>query len=571
MEGWNDELSTTDSCPLEREMVNYDTNPTRLFQLLTDELWDSATDLLEHEPEEASIWIAKALGSVQKDGHWEFLPLHIACMSCVQNDKRGSGRVTNLILKLIDCYPEAIQMQDNGGDLPLHHALRGGASGKLVCALLLPYPETLELVDSQGKTAMESILLNHQRSINNGEDGVGYDVLHTLLTLKSKNVVQKGNECTQKDNIYGVLSLDPSGDVGLDVSSGEAVKAELKKAEENNAVLRISLTNLTRQYKATQEANEESKKTLESVLTKLNEKTMDDEIDKKMHKTFKNEIKIQAEYTAELEGKLERLYGTHEALKRDHDEFNTQYLKQKATEEQQTPADYDNFLMMEESFKKQLDDLARQHKNARHSEAKLKEENQYLVKANGRLKMDMAIQDSTVVDLEVEIEALRRTFISLQTEHAMLLVQVECEQNKDGRDEIDDTPSIDKILTRTTNLKHRSSPPPPTHTIVINKGAERIHGSGRELRGTDSPKRRSKKTSNNDIYEDEVVLLGTPTSSCRRKSNHKATMHLSSKESGTSKSSPVSTGKSPETNRRVSSSKRRTSSSQNLMLETGEI
>eukprot|EP00550_Attheya_septentrionalis_P008396 CAMPEP_0198283278 /NCGR_PEP_ID=MMETSP1449-20131203/2929_1 /TAXON_ID=420275 /ORGANISM="Attheya septentrionalis, Strain CCMP2084" /LENGTH=591 /DNA_ID=CAMNT_0043979855 /DNA_START=64 /DNA_END=1839 /DNA_ORIENTATION=+ len=591
MDGLNTEFSptrtTTDSCPLEREMVNYDTNPTRLFQLLTGELWDSATDHLEHDPEEASIWIAKSLDSIQEDEHWEFLPLHIACMSCAENDEGDSDRDTKLILKLIDCYPEAIQMQDYGGDLPLHHALRGGASGKLVCALLLPYPETLELVDSQGKTAMESILLNHQSSINNGEDGVGYDVLHTLLTLKSRTMDQKGNEGTQsfrlaqeEDNIYGGfrldpsedvgLSLDPSGDVGLDISSGEVVKAELKKAEENNAVLRISLKNMTRQCKAAQEANEESKKNLESVLTKLNKKTMDVEIGKKMQKTFNNEIKIQAEYTVELEGKLESLNGTHEALKRDNDELNTQYLKKKTLEEQQTPEDYDNLLMMEESFKKQLDDFARLLKNARHSEAKLQEENHYLVKANGRLKMDLAIQNSTVVDVEVEIEALRRTFVSLQTEHAMLLVRVECEQIKDRRDETDDTPSIDKILTRTTNLKSRSSPSPPTHTIVINKGADRIHGSGRELHATDSPKRRSKKTAHNDVYDDEVVLLGTPTSSCRRKSNHKATMHVSSKESGTSRSPPVSSGKSPETNRRVSS-KRRTSSKKNLMLETCEI
>lgn len=91
---------------------------------------DVASVLLDSYPEAVQIQ--------DEDG---YLPLHIAC------ENKPS---LNIIIFLLDVYPKAAQIKGTFGCLPLHIACRNGASADVVEILLRAYPKAVQMQNIHG-------------------------------------------------------------------------------------------------------------------------------------------------------------------------------------------------------------------------------------------------------------------------------------------------------------------------------------------------------------------------------------------------------------------------------------
>uniref|UniRef100_A0A7S2XNX8 Uncharacterized protein n=1 Tax=Attheya septentrionalis TaxID=420275 RepID=A0A7S2XNX8_9STRA len=409
-----DVTNSMESTILDRKIVDYQKNPSRIFQLLARELWEGAQELVEHKPSEASIWIARSLKRTKSKEHWEFLPLHIACMNC---DFCPGDSINKLILKLIEVYPAGVSTPDFCGDLPLHHALRSGANSTVIAALLLPNLETLEYKDSQGKNAMEILL-----SI--GHDKGTLEDLLPLLRRVQKSLSSK-KEHSENDDHKFYESRDPIEESSKISFDNESVilggkSFEMSEKDKEIEALRdvISLQN-----KHVNELQDQLKRR-SGVLDKgagnketENFKSTLDKVKEKMSETFTKKLKEQHEHATQLESEVERLESCNNALKRERDVLTFESVKLKLaierwkiTAEQQDSTELAKS-KLEESFKREIADLFTELTKSHRSEANLQEDLINLTKENGRRKNDMIVSRSTIAGLEVEIAALRRKIV----------------------------------------------------------------------------------------------------------------------------------------------------------------
>ena len=135
--------------------VSCEHNPTQLFLLMNQQLWDSASMQLQRNPTEARTWIT----SRSNDGEykWSHLPLHLACL-------HGPTPVPlQFIEALIQTYPNAVQCRNHENSLPIHLACECmdfsprfelEVEGILV-TLIKSYPESLSMKDSLGRRPID--------------------------------------------------------------------------------------------------------------------------------------------------------------------------------------------------------------------------------------------------------------------------------------------------------------------------------------------------------------------------------------------------------------------------------
>jgi len=130
-------------------------NPTQLFLLMNQQLWDSAIIQLQNNPTEARTWIT----SRTTDGEckWSHLPLHLACLH------GPTPAPLQFIEALINTYPHGVQCRNHEDNLPIHLACdcinfnpQFGLQVEGILGMLIQkYPECLNLKDGMGRRPID--------------------------------------------------------------------------------------------------------------------------------------------------------------------------------------------------------------------------------------------------------------------------------------------------------------------------------------------------------------------------------------------------------------------------------
>ena len=118
------------------ELINYDSLPPEsLFKLLKDLKWRLAASRAIQMQDETRQWVVK-YDEKRTKMLWKRLPIHEACIRLPS---------TEVISKLLDCYPEGASAKDNQHRTPLHHAVIHGAHIDIIYLLLnVAYEATQE-------------------------------------------------------------------------------------------------------------------------------------------------------------------------------------------------------------------------------------------------------------------------------------------------------------------------------------------------------------------------------------------------------------------------------------------
>ena len=155
--GNNIEMETkSDNGNGNQESVRYVSNATQLFEYLQQRQWASALDHLRKQPADAKVYIMQPPSSNGK-APWKVLPLHASIIL---------GAPYQLIVELINAYPDSVRRRDLNGSLPAHLAAAAlgsysNNSEKLFTQLMISYPEAKYAVDKNGHTPLK--LLHHTK------------------------------------------------------------------------------------------------------------------------------------------------------------------------------------------------------------------------------------------------------------------------------------------------------------------------------------------------------------------------------------------------------------------------
>lgn len=128
--------------------VDYDVEPTVLYKLIQEKLWDKAIARIDSHPREARTWIFRRESGDPKNIRWRLLPIHATCIF------RSPLAV---IEALVSSYPDGAQMKDDQDMLPIHLACRNGASKGVVLTLLYVFPKSLGVKDRKGRTPVDLV------------------------------------------------------------------------------------------------------------------------------------------------------------------------------------------------------------------------------------------------------------------------------------------------------------------------------------------------------------------------------------------------------------------------------
>ena len=93
--------------------VNFDTNPTQLYNYIQQRQWKQAVERIHSEREETWTWVYRLDNKTQKM-RWRILPLHAALLF-----KSDSATIK----ALLEVYPMGVQMTDDQGMLPVRYLL----------------------------------------------------------------------------------------------------------------------------------------------------------------------------------------------------------------------------------------------------------------------------------------------------------------------------------------------------------------------------------------------------------------------------------------------------------------
>uniref|UniRef100_A0A6S8X503 Uncharacterized protein n=1 Tax=Chaetoceros debilis TaxID=122233 RepID=A0A6S8X503_9STRA len=117
--------------------------PTALYAAIGTQNWNIALRRLIDKPEEASTTVKNA--STDGSTVFEFLPLHIACLS---------GAPLLLVTMLVQTYPDAVNCRAMN-KLPIHMACEAQADHRIVFLLINALPQSLNEKDDEGNTPIE--------------------------------------------------------------------------------------------------------------------------------------------------------------------------------------------------------------------------------------------------------------------------------------------------------------------------------------------------------------------------------------------------------------------------------
>ena len=123
------------------EERDYDENPTPLYTLLQERLWEDAITRVENYPHEARIWIYRK----QPEGRglrWRLLPLHASIIFKAP---------VEVVESIITVYSESSKEFDDQNSLPIHLAYKRGASASTFRVLLESFPGCLDVKDKKGR------------------------------------------------------------------------------------------------------------------------------------------------------------------------------------------------------------------------------------------------------------------------------------------------------------------------------------------------------------------------------------------------------------------------------------
>jgi len=121
--------------------VDYNYNPTVLFKLVESKQWKIAKERVEDYPDEAAGWVTRH----GKDGklRWKLLPLH--AVLCIKAPK-------DLVILIIQAFPDACALVDDQGMLPLHLAMKDPNIDEQVIKILLQVnPAAVNAKDMKGR------------------------------------------------------------------------------------------------------------------------------------------------------------------------------------------------------------------------------------------------------------------------------------------------------------------------------------------------------------------------------------------------------------------------------------
>lgn len=124
--------------------VDYEKNPTTLYQLILRQDWDGVVYQTRHFDEEARVFVYRC--DDQGLLKWRLLPLHCAILH---------DAPSNVVECLLKAYKAGAHAQDDHGMLPIHLAIKKHAPPETINLLLAAYPKCIEVANSNGYTPLQ--------------------------------------------------------------------------------------------------------------------------------------------------------------------------------------------------------------------------------------------------------------------------------------------------------------------------------------------------------------------------------------------------------------------------------
>mmetsp|Transcript_25816 Transcript_25816/g.31829 ORF Transcript_25816/g.31829 Transcript_25816/m.31829 type:complete len:904 (-) Transcript_25816:195-2906(-) len=118
------------------------TRPTRLYDAIDSQDWNSAIRRLVEKPQESTVWVSFR----KRNSEIRFLPLHIACLMRAP---------LLLVADLIQAYPDAARKKTFQGKLALHIACEAHVDYRIVELLIEQYPNAMHMKDGDGNTPLD--------------------------------------------------------------------------------------------------------------------------------------------------------------------------------------------------------------------------------------------------------------------------------------------------------------------------------------------------------------------------------------------------------------------------------
>ena len=217
---------------------DFDKNPTKLYLLIQEKMWDETSKFAAENPLDACTWVSRR----EKTGkvRWCLLPLHAAIIF------KAPERT---IEALLCSYPPGAQCKDDQGMLPIHLAFRNGSSEGVVNLLLVAYPQSIEVMDRKGRIplvlAQASASPNREAFVRALERGPSYYAVAAAATeraavtaeqraLFERKLIEMKKE--HEDDVAALLQSIQTEKVDLnDKIAG--LEEELTKTQETSQVL----------------------------------------------------------------------------------------------------------------------------------------------------------------------------------------------------------------------------------------------------------------------------------------------------------------------------------------------
>ena len=138
--------------------VDYDKNPTDLFQALEARQWQYAVGMAESDikrfNKDCSTWVVAQGKKKGSPLRFRALPLHAAVVF---------GAPGDLVKTILDGYPLAARGRDVKGRLPCHLACEHEASDEVLVTIISAFPKAFYANDKLGKTPLDYMNDNGNR------------------------------------------------------------------------------------------------------------------------------------------------------------------------------------------------------------------------------------------------------------------------------------------------------------------------------------------------------------------------------------------------------------------------
>ena len=138
----------SERCSGSDELIcNYDTNRTKLYQMLEASDWDAVVARCQTDPMEAHTWIIRYKTQTNRV-RWQLLPLHAAIIF---------ESPSFVVSVLLETYPAAASQPDDQGMIPLHLAFRyyKHDDERILKELLRAHPEGINVKDNRGRVPID--------------------------------------------------------------------------------------------------------------------------------------------------------------------------------------------------------------------------------------------------------------------------------------------------------------------------------------------------------------------------------------------------------------------------------